>query len=83
MASSTTSSSSDNSEDETSRHSDLPHGSERYIIEYYFHRGFTYRHITLLFEKQHNIVMNQRTLKHRLKDYGLTRREEIDDELKR
>ena len=84
MASSTTTSSSgDNSDDETARNNDLPHGSERDIIEYYFHRGFTYRHIILLLEKQHNIVMNQRTLKRRLKDYGFTRREEIDDELKR
>ena len=38
-------------------------------------------HITLMLEKQHNI-MNQRTLKRRLKDYGLKRRETVDGELK-
>ena len=47
----------------------LPRGSERDVIEYYFYRGLTYRHITLMLEKQHNIIMNQRTLKRRLKDY--------------
>ena len=52
------------------------------IIEYYFYRGLTYRHITLMLEKQHNIIMNQRTLKRRLKDYGLKRREKVDEELK-
>lgn len=53
------------------------------VIEYYFYRGLTYRHITLMLEKQHNIIMNQRTLiKRRLKDYGLKRREIVDEELK-
>jgi len=42
----------------------------------------SYRHITLMLEKQHNIIMNQRTLKRRLKDYGLKRRETVDEELK-
>ena len=60
----------------------LPRGSERDVIEYYFYRGLTYRHITLMLEKQHNIIMNQRTLKRRLKDYGLKRRETFDDEHK-
>ena len=67
---------------EASKHDDLPHGSERDIIEYYFYRGLTYRHITLMLEKQHNIIMNQRTLKRRVKDYGLKRREKVDEELK-
>ena len=35
-----------------------------------------------MLEKQHNITMNQRTLKRRLKDYGLKRREKVDEELK-
>ena len=60
----------------------LPRGSEQDVIEYYFYRGLTYRHITLMLEKQHNIIMNQRTLKRRLKDYGLKRRETFDDEHK-
>ena len=43
-----------------------------YLVgQYHFYRGLTYRHITLMLEKQHNITMNQRTLKRRLKDYGL------------
>ena len=60
----------------------LPRWSERDVIEYYFYRGLTYRHITLMLEKQHNIIMNQRTLKRRLKVYGLKRRETFDDEHK-
>ena len=35
-----------------------------------------------MLEKQHNVIMNQRTLKRRLKDYGLKRRETVDEELK-
>ena len=37
-----------------------------------------YRHITLMLEKQHNI-RNQRSLKRRLKDYGLKRCETLED----
>lgn len=83
MASSGNSSSSSKNESaETTRHGDLPCGSERDVITHYFYRGLTYRHITLMLEKQHNITMNQRTLKRRLKDYGLKRREKVDEELK-
>ena len=69
---------------DTTLNDDLPRGSERYVIEYYFYRGLTYRHITLMLEKQHSIFMNQRTLKRNimLKDYGLKRRETVDEELK-
>lgn len=35
-----------------------------------------------MLEKQHNIIMNERTLKRRLKDYRLKRRETVDEELK-
>ena len=76
------SSSSEDESAETTLNDDLPRGSERDVIEYYFYRGLTYRHITLMLEKQHNIIMNQRTLKRRLKDYGLKRRETVDEELK-
>ena len=76
------SSSSEDESTETTLNDDLPRGSERDVIEYYFYRGLTYRHITLMLEKQHNIIMNQRTLKRRLKDYGLKRRETVDEELK-
>ncbi len=74
---------SEDSENETSTNSELPHGSEKDLIVYYFNRGFTYKHIALMLEKHHNIVINQRTLKRRLKDYGLSRRHEVDDELRR
>jgi len=35
-----------------------------------------------MLEKYHNLSMNQRTLKRRLKDFGLTRREMVDEELR-
>ena len=59
----------------------LPSGSEKEVIEYYFNRGLTYREITLMLGKHHQIDMNERTLKRRLKDYGLRRRDVVDDEL--
>ena len=82
MASVEEGSSSSKDEAETTLNDDLPRGSKRDVIEYYFYRGLMYRHITLMLEKQHNITMNQRTLKRRLKDYGPKRRETLDDELK-
>ena len=51
-------SSSSEDDAETTLNDDLPRGSED-VIEYYFYRGLTYRHITLMLEKQHNIIMNQ------------------------
>ena len=74
---------SEDSGSEISTNSELPHGSEKDLIVYYFNRGLTYKHITLMLEKHHNIVINERTLKHRLKDYGLSRRLEVDDKLRR
>ena len=59
----------------------LPSGSERDLIEYYFNRGLTYRQITLMLAKYHHLDMNECTLKRRLKDYGLRRRDAVDDEL--
>jgi hypothetical protein len=38
-------------------------GTEREIIEYYFHRGFQYKNIVFLLEKYHNIRLSERTLK--------------------
>ena len=73
MASVEEGSSSSEDEAESTLNDYLPRGSERDVIEYYFYRGLTYRHITLMLEKQHNIIMNQRTLKRRLKDCGLKR----------
>ena len=76
------SSSSEDESGETTLNDDLPRSSEQDVIEYCFYTGLTYRHITLMLEKQHNIIMNQRTLKRRLKNYGLKRRETVDEELK-
>ena len=50
-------SSSEDESAEATKHDDLPQGSERDLIEYYFYRGLMYRHITLMLEKQHNIIM--------------------------
>ena len=76
------SSSSEDESTETTQYVDLPCGSERYVITYYFYRGLMYRHIALMLEKQHNITMNQRTLKRQLEDYLLKRREKVGEELK-
>jgi hypothetical protein len=62
------------------RNDDLPQGSERDIIQHYFYEGLPYRQIILMLEKHHNICMSERTLKRRLKDYGLIRRKELDNE---
>ena len=69
------------SEDSMSRiHSDLlqPSASQREIIEFYFHKGYMYKDIVNLLEKYHDVSINIRTLKRRLKDYGLKRRESIE-----
>lgn len=62
-------------------HDSLPSGSERELIEYYFNRGLTYRHITLMLGKHHGIDINERTLKRRLKDYGLRKRDAVNADL--
>ena len=59
-------------------HDSLPSDSERELIEYYFNRGLTYRHITLMLGKHHGININERTLKRRLKDYGLRKRDAVN-----
>ena len=63
-------------------HEELPRGSERDLIEYYFYWGLTYRDMTLMLERHHNVAISERTLKRRLKDCGLSRREGVDDDLK-
>ena len=37
----------------------LPSGSERDLIEYYFNRGLTYRQITLMLGKHHQLDMER------------------------
>ena len=46
---------------------------EKRQIEHYFFRGYSYRSIVALLSKQHGIEMRERTLKSRLRDYGLRR----------
>ena len=43
----------------------------RETIEHYFHRGYKYDEIVLFLGKYHGIKMCTRTLKRRLRDYGL------------
>ena len=57
-------------------------GSEREIIEYYFHKGFEYKNIFLFLQRYHGvhgIRLSERTLKRRLKDFDLKRRELVDE----
>ena len=37
------------------RYEELPSGSERYIIEHYFHKGFTNKQIVLMLGTHHDI----------------------------
>lgn len=59
---------------------DLLRGLEREFIEYYFNRGFIYRCITLMLGKYYGVDMNERILKRRFKDYGLRRRDVVNDD---
>lgn len=61
----------------------LINGSEREVIEYYFYRGFEYKNIVQFLEKYHNIRLSERTLKRKLKDFGLKRRELVDEDVER
>lgn len=47
---------------------------ERSIIENYFFDGFQYRSILRFLSEYHNIDISYRTLKRRLRQYGLARR---------
>ena len=57
-------------------------GTEREIIKYYFHRGFQCKHIVFFLEKYHDIRLPKRTLKRKLKDFVLKRREAVDENVK-
>ena len=48
---------------------------EEDIIQYYFFRGFNYEEIRRFLQKNHAIEMSIRTLKRRIKSYGLRRRQ--------
>ena len=45
------------------------------IIEYYHAKGYEYQAIVLFLEKYHGISLSLRTLKRRLKDYGLRKKQ--------
>lgn len=47
---------------------------EQDLIEYYFSRGFQYTTIVDFLSKKHGIEISERTLRNRLKEYGLRRR---------
>ena len=47
---------------------------EEVILTNYFEKGFQYEKILVLLAKFHDISMSLRTLKSRLKSYGLSRR---------
>ena len=56
--------------------------SEEQAIQYYFNCGFEYNVILQFLSKYHGVTLSLRTLSHRLKENGLTRRHapgEIDE----
>ena len=55
-------------------------GDERLAIEHYFKRGFRYETIVHFLAEYHGILMNVRTLKRRLRQYGLRRRNHVHSE---
>jgi len=55
-------------------------GDERLAIEHYFKRGFRYETIAHFLEEYHGISTNVRTLKRRLRQYGLRRRNHVHSE---
>ena len=57
------------------REYDAEKDSEESFIRYYFFRGFEYKEIILLLLKNHGIEMSLRTLKRRIKSYGLRRQQ--------
>ena len=50
------------------------------VITEYFKKGFEYSAIVEMLEKEHNVTMSIRTLKSRLDEYGLKRRNVVYDE---
>jgi hypothetical protein len=57
---------------------------ERTFITHYFGKGFEYEKIVAFLAKFHHIVISLRTLKSRLKSYGLSRKFcHVDEQLVR
>ena len=57
--------------------------AEREIITHYFHLGYPNEIIRQFLLNYHDIVMSLRTLKRRLRDFGLRRNGNINDDLER
>ena len=55
-------------------------GDQRDVIEYYFHLGYTNEIILKFLERFHDIKISLRTLKRRLRSFGLRRKGNIIDE---
>ena len=55
-------------------------GDQRDVIEYYFHLGYTNEIILEFLKRFHNIEISLRTLKRRLRSFGLRRNGNIIDE---
>lgn len=55
-------------------------GDERLAIEHYFNKGFRYETNVHFLAEYHGISMNVRTLKRRLRHYGLQRRNHFHSE---
>ena len=54
--------------------------NQRSVITEYFNKGYEYSTIVQLLEKEHDVTMSIRTLKCRLHEYGLKRRNIVYDE---
>ena len=54
--------------------------NEQTIVTFYFSRGFEYKSIIHMLSKRHGIKMSERTLKNRLKEFGLRRKLALYDE---
>ena len=55
-------------------------GDQRDVIEYYFHLGYTNEIILEFLKRFHDIEISLRTLKRRLRSFGLRRKGNIIDE---
>ena len=55
-------------------------GDERDVIEHYFHLGYTNEIILEFLKRFHHIKISLRTLKRRLRSFGLRRKGNIMDE---
>ena len=66
---------------EVEENNEHPDYDERAIITEYFKTGFEYSTIVEMLEKEQSVKMSVRTLKSRLNDYGLKRRNVVYDEV--